>query len=457
MLGPRRRGRREPLQLLRRTARSQASSSVAPASASPRRACRRPSTISAGHWLTPKLLAHRERGARVGLGRAPVAAPHPQGRAHAEHVLHVAVELALDGRSAGRARCRRRRAGRRGGASASRSRGSRARARRDRRARRRRRARTPPRSGRGRARCRGPLNSDRADVGQRVGDDLVVAEPASEAHGARPELDRLLVRSASIASCDRALSAIASSRLSGNASSTAIARSPTAAASSPRPAHHSTRDSQRRSSPVASASPAASWIGEQRAARLDGAIEPPAQVRLDRDALQRLGGRRRARRRPPAPPPSARAPAGGRARRSRPGPRRARAGGSRRRRPRGARGGRAAPGRRPRGARARAGPARSSSRRRTGEMPSSTARRARSWRKASVSPRRCSRPASMHASIARRRRRVSRSATARSRPARPRHSSTTSRGGAPSALDAQGDRVADAGREPPRRARRAPR
>ncbi|MEA2324563.1 MAG: hypothetical protein QOD81_4413, partial [Solirubrobacteraceae bacterium] len=49
-------------------------------------------------------------------------------------------------------------------------------------------------------------------------------------------------RSASIASCDRPLSAIASSWLSGNASSTAMDRSPAAVASVPRPDHHRMRD-----------------------------------------------------------------------------------------------------------------------------------------------------------------------------------------------------------------------
>ena len=96
------------------------------------------------------------------------------------------------------------------------------------------------------------------------------------------------LRSSSIASCERPLSAIASSRLSGNASSTAIDWSPAATASSPRPDHHNRRDSQRRSSPTRSASPAASWIASRARRASIARSEVPAEVGLDRDALERL-------------------------------------------------------------------------------------------------------------------------------------------------------------------------
>ena len=62
---------------------------------SPRRACSRPSAISAGHRLTPGCSPSSSERARVGLRRAPVAAQQPQVGAHAERVLHVAVQLAL--------------------------------------------------------------------------------------------------------------------------------------------------------------------------------------------------------------------------------------------------------------------------------------------------------------------------------------------------------------------------
>ena len=135
-----------------------------------------------------------------------------------------------------------------------------------------------------------------ADVGQRVRERLVVAEPAGERRGALAERDRLVVALVQHRSCDWALSAIASSRLSGNASSTAIAWSPTSVASGPCPAHQSSRESQRRSSPARSSSPALVQR-DQRAARLDRAVRRAAQVGLVGDALERLRRRRRTRQR----------------------------------------------------------------------------------------------------------------------------------------------------------------
>ena len=98
------RGRGEPLQLLVATASRHASSSVAPASGSPRRACRRPSAISAGHRLTPRCSPSASEARASASAAAPVAAEQRQVRAHAEHVLHVAVELALAREGAARAR-----------------------------------------------------------------------------------------------------------------------------------------------------------------------------------------------------------------------------------------------------------------------------------------------------------------------------------------------------------------
>ena len=101
-------------------------------------------------------------------------------------------------------------------------------------------------------------------------------------------------------SCAWPLSAIASSLPGGRVSSSAIARSPAPARLLRRGrVHHSSRDSQRRLAPVASGSPPDCVQGEDRAARLERALRPAAQVRLDRHALERLVRRRRPR------PPSA--------------------------------------------------------------------------------------------------------------------------------------------------------
>ena len=82
----------------------------------------------------------------------------------------------------------------------------------------------------------------------------------ASALGARAELDRLLVALVEHRQLRaRADSAIASSRLSGNASSSAIARSAAAVADGASPAHQWIRDSQRSSSPARSPSPAATW------------------------------------------------------------------------------------------------------------------------------------------------------------------------------------------------------
>ena len=135
-------------------------------------------------------------------------------------------------------------------------------------------------------------------------------------------------RSASIASCERPLSAIASSRLSGNASSTAIARSPAAAASSPAPAppQHARQPAQ----VVADAQRVAGRLveREQRAARLERALRCArrGRPRPRRPRAPRAVGRPPAR--PRAPPPSARAPGGGRPPRPPRGPPPGRGGGS---------------------------------------------------------------------------------------------------------------------------------
>ena len=92
---------------------------------------------------------------------------------------------------------------------------------------------------------------------------------------------------AASASCDwraqrhRELAAV---REAPRASRSPGRRPPTA--SSPRPDHQSRRESQRRSSPSRSGSSGVAL--DQRAARLDRALRAAAQVRLDRDALQRL-------------------------------------------------------------------------------------------------------------------------------------------------------------------------
>ena len=342
-----------------------------------------------------ELLAQPERRARVGLRPAPLAAPDAQVGADPEHVLDVAVELALGRRSAARARRRRPRADRRGGASASRSRGSRAPARRGRPRPRPWPARTPPRAARARARVSGPpirtvptFVSPWATISasSSVRASRTAREPSAIASSARSPF---------IASCARPLRACASSRLSGKASSTAIARSPTVAASLPlaRPPEQAREQPQR----VARAQRVAGGLveREQRAARLDGALRPPAQVRLDGDALERLGIG--ACRPPAAPPPSARAPAGARARRPRRAPPAEPAGGSRPRPGSGGRDGPGAPGRRRRplpAPRARRSRARAGARARCPPRPPGGRGRdgTRARRRAgSAGPRRCTR------------------------------------------------------------------
>ena len=93
------------------------------ASGSPRRALQAAEHDERGAEADAGLLAELERRVRVGLGRGPVAAQQPQAGARAEQVLDVAVEAALEREAQRRGRCRRRRAGRRGGASACPSRG----------------------------------------------------------------------------------------------------------------------------------------------------------------------------------------------------------------------------------------------------------------------------------------------------------------------------------------------
>ena len=202
--------------------------------------------------------------------------------------------------------------------------------------------------------------------------------------------------SASIASWDRALSAIASSRLSGNASSTAIARSASSVASGPCPAHHRIRDSQRRSSPTRSSSPAASWSAS-RARRASSARSRCVHRYASSDTPSSASGS--------APPDDASAasqcssdsrwPPSAAAARAAGGASRRIASASAERRAwwasrAGSGSGPASSARRTRAL---------SSRRRTGEMASSAARRARSCRYATASPCRTRSPAAMHSSI----------------------------------------------------------
>ena len=124
VLGARRRGRREPLQLLVETARRQASSSVSTASG-----------VAAPRLQPPERDQRRaeadaaaaRRASSEARASASAAAHSPRRRRRLARaprsVLHVAVEVALARRTRARARGRARPAGRRGGASACRSRG----------------------------------------------------------------------------------------------------------------------------------------------------------------------------------------------------------------------------------------------------------------------------------------------------------------------------------------------
>ena len=118
VLGPRRGGRARAAAARRwRPPARHASSSVAPASGSPRRACRRPSTISAGHRLTPRCSPSVDRRARVGLRRrATRRAAAAASRARRACTGRSRRARARAANAQRRARRRARRAGRRGGA-----------------------------------------------------------------------------------------------------------------------------------------------------------------------------------------------------------------------------------------------------------------------------------------------------------------------------------------------------
>ena len=289
VLGPGRGRRPEPLQLLGRHRVLPGPSSVAPASASPRRACSRPITISAEHLLTPNC-SPMPIDARAS---ASAARHSPRSRRRMARTpsmyLHVALELALlreaqravdvvvDTRVAAQAD---ERSGRevherpRGVIVVAGAGGER---------------RTPPPAARARARSR-VRRSARCRRSSGRGRRSRCRRAAGPA---RPRASRARsprrARSLSIASCERPLSASASSRLSGNASSTTIARSPAAAASLPSPVHHSRRESQRRSSPARQIVASGLVDRQQCAAGLQRAFGTPAQVRLQSDAFERLG------------------------------------------------------------------------------------------------------------------------------------------------------------------------
>ena len=274
--------------------------------ARPRRACRPPHRRHAAPGAArarsapdtgSRRAARRGRAMRGRPPRPPASRrSETQVRARAEGVLHVPVEVRSRAKASARSRSATTRGSSRRRTSVVVARLTSARAawsswpRRPR-------ARTPPRAAHDRARAPGR----RAASFPTFVSACATVSRSSIRRASRiarvPSVIASSLPSPDIASCDRPLSAIASSRPSGCVSSTAIARSPAAAASAPLPDHQRMRESQRRSSPTRRLSPAASWMLEQRAARLQRTLRPAAQVRLDGHALERLrraaGGDRR--------------------------------------------------------------------------------------------------------------------------------------------------------------------
>ena len=294
MLGARRRRGREPLELVgghralpgflqRRSGRRIALSRLEPAEHGQRRAL-----------TDAELVAERQRSARVGLRRPPLAASQAQHRADAEQVLHVAVELALGGE------------GQRAldvGVDARVIAPAHQRPRREIDQRTRsvvvlphaRREHEGLLEQRPPALAVGPAEQHRADVRQSVGDDLGIVELARQPHGPRPERNRLLDALAvhrqlgAPAQRPRQLAAVGEGLEHGDRLVADRRRLGAAA----RPPQHAREPAQ----VVAGAQRVARGLvdRQQFAAGLDRALGAPAQVGLDGDALERLrvaGGER---------------------------------------------------------------------------------------------------------------------------------------------------------------------